>query len=105
MSKTSLVGNSCWPRPSLDQTLEAIESLPEEFCHELTRDDVSDDEIEMPVQHQVLTQAAEILDINDSDVAIRMENFLKANYIRKFVHVSLTNSPFFLFFFLQSKIV
>ena len=88
ISKTSLVGNSCWPRPSLDQTLEIIETLGEEFSQELAREDVSDDEIDMPVQHKVLTKASDILDINDVDVATKMENFLKANYIRKFVHVS-----------------
>ena len=99
ISKTSLVGNSYWPRPSLDQTLEVIETLGEEFSQELPREDVSDDEIEMPVQHkEVLTKASDILDINDVDVATRMENFLKANYIRKFVHVSLTIRLFFSLF-------
>ena len=98
ISKTSLVGNSYWPRPSLDQTLEVIETLADQFCEELTREDVSNDEIEMPVQHkEVLTKASHILDINDVDVATRMENFLKANYIRKFVHVNLTISHSFLF--------
>ena len=72
----------------MDQTLEIIETLGEEFSQELAREDVSDDEIDMPVQHKVLTKASDILDINDVDVATKMENFLKANYIRKFVHVS-----------------
>ena len=83
-SQTSLVGNSYWPRPSLEQTLSVLETMSSDFCQELERDDVSGDEIEEPVQHeQPLTNTAENLDINDEDVALRMENFLKANYIRK----------------------
>ena len=103
ISKPSLAGNSYWPRPSLDETYEVIKTLGEEFSQELTREDVSDDEIEMPVQHkEVLTKVSDILDINDVDT--RMENFLKANYIRKFVHVSVTIRHYFILFVYLFKV-
>ena len=87
-SKTSLSGNSLWPRPSLQQTMAALEMIPPEHSQDLDRQDVSDDEIEDPKPNeQPLTKTSEILDLNDEDVASRLENFLKANYIRNFVDV------------------
>ena len=82
LSKISLSGNSCWPRPSLQQTLAALEMIPPEHSQDLDREDVSDDEIEDPKPNeQPLTKTSVILDLNDEDVASRLENFLKATIL------------------------
>ena len=68
--------------------MAALEMIPPEHSQDLDRQDVSDDEIEDPKPNeQPLTKTSEILDLNDEDVASRLEIFLKANYIRNFVDV------------------
>ena len=88
MAQTSLTVNSYWPRPSLTQALSHIEMFSDKYSP-MDRGDMSDDEIDDPVPHEgePYTQPADILDMYPED-AERLSNYLKANYIRKFVDVS-----------------
>ena len=89
LAKTSLTGNSYWPRPSITQALSNIEMISDKYSSPIEREDCSDDEIDDPVQHpgEPYTEPCDILDMHAED-ANRMSNFLKANYIRRFIDVS-----------------
>ena len=69
--------------------------LSDKYSAPYNRENCSDDEIEDPVQHsgEEYTEPSDILDMFPED-ANRLSNFLKSNYVRRFIDVSHNSQIF-----------